>query len=141
MIGLFLFVISFIVFAATGTLGGDLIYALDVVETLYWIIFTIVAFLAFITLLSFTAIGSLIGASLQSNSIISFLSGALFGSSGGIFLATLMIAKIGVQLWLTIWLMDNIDPAITTFTMLESKETLALAVLFLLAIIRPKSNN
>ncbi len=126
MIGIFLFLISFFIFASTGALGGDIIYALDVVEIFYWIICAIIVVLAMITTFSLTAVGASKGR-------------ALFGYTSGIILSIFMLVKIGVQLWLTIWLIGSIDPMATTFTILESKELFGLAVLFILSVVGPKT--
>jgi hypothetical protein len=46
-----------------------------------------------------------------------------------------MLLKIGVQIWLVLWLMENIDPAITEFGQLDTKEMIAMAVVLVLAFI------
>lgn len=150
MIGLIIFIISFFV-ASTGFFGGDIIYALDVLENWYYFVAVIIGIIAAGIMFGFTATGSALG-SQHFGGVPGSFGGALAGYITGGFLAVLLLAKIAVQIWLVTWLMGSIDPLAVGFSgdagmaVISTKETIAMVVLLILGFIGGgsvsiKSNN
>lgn len=140
MIGLIITLISFFV-AGTGFFGGDVIYALDVLENWYYFIATIIALIAFAVMLGATGGGAAMGAGATNGSALGSLGGALAGYTVGGFFAVLMLAKIGIQIWLVTWLMGSIDPQAVDFDALTTKQMLAMVVLLVLAFVGGSSSS
>lgn len=132
MVGLIIAVIAFIV-ASTGFFGGDLIYALDVVENWYWFIAVIIGLIAITVMIGFTGGGATMGAGATNGHVIGGLGGALAGYATGGLVSVMLLAKIAIQLWLVTWLMGSIDPVGVDFDALTTKQLVALAVLIVLA--------
>ena len=134
MVGLIIAVIAFLV-ASTGYFGGDVIYALDVVENWYYFIGVIIAIIAIMVMIGFTGGGAAMGAGASNGHALGALGGAVAGYTAGGFIAVLMLAKIGIQIWLVTWLMGSIDPVAVDLDGLTTKQMLALAVLVVLAFV------
>lgn len=134
MIGLIIVLISYFV-AATGFFGGDVIYALDVLENWYYFIATIIGIIAVLVMIGFTGAGAMIGSGSTNGNALAGLGGALAGYTTGGFLAVLMLGKIALQIWLVTWLMGSIDPVAVDFDALTTKQMLAMVVLLVLAFI------
>lgn len=133
MFGIAIMFIAYLI-ASSGAFGGDLIYALDVLENWYWIIFTIIAVIAFIIFLAFMGLGAAAGHDFNRTGIGASL-GAFGGSTIGGFFAVLMLIKISLQLWLTIWLMNSIDPMALDFDSLTNKQMMGLGFLLLMSFL------
>jgi hypothetical protein len=140
MIGLIIVIISFFV-ASTGFFGGDVIYALDVLENWYYFIGAIIALFAIAIMIGFTGGGAAMGAGATNGNALGGLGGALAGYTAGGLIAVLMLAKIGIQIWLVTWLMGSIDPAAVGFDALTTKQMLAMAVLLVLAFVGGNSSS
>ena len=140
MIGLIIALISFFI-AGTGYFGGDVVYALDVVENWYWFIGVIIAILAILVMIGFTGGGAAMGAGATNGNALGGLGGALAGYAFGGLIAVAMLAKIGIQIWLVTWLMGSIDPVAPNFDALTTKQVIALAVLLVLSLINPSSSS
>ena len=134
MIGLLIAVLTYITFASTGYLGGDIIYALDVLENWYWFIAIIVSIIVLLIVVFFMVVG---GAAFHSTlkSKLGAWSGILSGGLFGFFISSLIFLKIIVQLWITTWLISNIDPLLIDINHMPDKQVVALSILTLLAFI------
>ena len=132
MIGLIIAAIAYLI-ASTGTYGGNLIYMLDVLENWYWIILVLTGILALgITVLS-TATGTVIG---NESGTTGKVIGSAAGFAVGGIISILILLKIGLQLYLTTWLMSDIDPAIVVdFDALSNKQMMAFVIILVLAFI------
>lgn len=140
MIGLIIAIVAFFV-ASTGFLGGDIIYALDVLENWYYIIGVLIVFIASAVMFGFTATGARWGAKSGHGHPLSTLAGAMVGYSFGGLMAVLILAKIAIQIWLVTWLIGNIDPTAVDFDGLTSKQLIAMIILLLLTFIGGSSLN
>jgi len=134
MIGLIIALISFFI-AGTGYFGGDVVYALDVLENWYYFVGVIIALLAVAVMIGFTGAGAAMGAGASNGNVLGGLGGALAGYTAGGLIAVLMLAKIAIQIFLVTWLMNSIDPQAIGFDALTNKQMLAMAVLLVLAFI------
>jgi hypothetical protein len=140
MIGLIIVLIAYFI-AATGFFGGDVIYALDVLENWYYFIATIIGIIAVLVMIGFTGGGAALGSSATNGNALAGLGGALAGYTTGGILAVLMMAKIAVQIWLVTWLMGSVDPVAVDFDALTTKQMLAMVVLLVLAFIGGSSSS
>jgi len=130
MIGLIITLIAFFV-AGTGFFGGDVIYALDVLENWYYFVGAIIALLAIAVMFGMTVGGASFGSG--NRSVLGGIGGALAGYTAGGFIAILMLAKIAIQIWLVTWLIGSIDPQAVDLDMITTKQLVAMAVLLVLA--------
>ena len=138
MIGLAFALIGYL-FASTGYLGGDLIYALDVMENWYWIVLVLVSIVSIIIVLFFTLGGVAVGASVSRN--VGGIAGMFFGAGFGILTGAAVLFRTILQLWLINWLMGSIDPHAASLDVLTTNQWIGLAGLVLLAMIPSKSSD
>lgn len=132
MIGLIIAVIAYMV-ASTGFFGGDIIYALDVVENWYYFIAIFIGLMATAIMLGFTGVGAAQGSKMGGG--FGAFGGALAGYSLGGLFAVIMLAKIAIQLWLVTWLMGSIDPQAVNVDALTNKQMIGLVALIIIALI------
>lgn len=133
MIGVVLGLMTYFI-SNTGHFGGDILKALSVVETWYWIVFYIWA--GCCVLVSLVAAGAL--ANEFGEGVVRQFAGIVTGSTFGIFLAILLMFKVVVQLFIVNGLTDSIDPMSDNLT---SKEIFGLVLLFFISLLHRSSKN
>lgn len=134
MIGLIIGLLTYMVFADTGFFGGDIIYALDVMENWYWIIFFIFAIIAAIVFFGTTFAGAISGDEIT-KSKSGILGGTVVGALFGGFMSLILMLRVSLQLLIIYWLMGSIEPTAANFDAITTKETIGLVTLIILAII------
>ena len=138
MIGLAFALIGYF-FASTGYFGGDIVYALDVMENWYWIVLVLISLVSILIVCVFTFAGTAVGASVSRN--VGGFAGMFFGAGFGILAGVAMLFRTILQLWLISWLMGSIDPHAASFDALTTNQLIGLAGLVLLAMIPNKSSS
>lgn len=134
MIALIIFFIGFLV-ASTGYLGGDLIYALDVVENWFLVVFVCASLIAGFVVLLFMCAGTALVSRMSRLGGVWTFTGLAAGSFMGFVVAGLMLLKIGIQLILVYWLMGDLNPELTHFDDISIKQTFAFVILLILSLI------
>jgi hypothetical protein len=135
MIGLVFAFIGYL-FASTGHLGGDMVYALDVMENWYWIVLVILSIFALIPLLVFGIMGAAAGSTVSQN--MGGLIGMFMGSAFGIVAGLVMVFRTILQLWIISWLMGSIDPQAASFDAFTTNQIIGLVALVIMAMFSSK---
>ena len=135
MIGIVIGAIAYLI-ASTGTLGGDVVYALDVMENWYWIVLVFASILAIIVGLVFTGMFGAAGASVAGG-VGGFL-GVGAGGLLGVLAGALMVMKTVIQLVIVTWLMNNLNQAAVNMDAISTQHLLGLGALLVLAFIPTK---
>ncbi len=135
MIGVVIGFIAFLI-ASTGTLGGDLVYALDVTENWYWIVLVLIGILSIIIMLVFTGVLGAAGASVAGG--VGGFFGVGAGGLLGLFAGIAILLKTIFQLVIVTWLMGSIDQSVTNMDGLAIQHMFGLGALLILAFIPTK---
>lgn len=144
MLAIILMIIGFLV--ASGSLGNEIITSLDWGLVAYWISFAVLGIITIISSVIFTGAGTMIGyKATERTSGLTKLLATIGGTIGGgllsIFLSALVLLKPVVCLVIAYWLRDSIDPSLTEWGMLESKEVVGIIGLVILSLIPMGSNS
>jgi hypothetical protein len=137
MIGLLIGLVALFVSGAA-TFGGDLIYALGVMETWYQIILGVLGVIVVIIVVLASIGGGMKGVKYGK---IGALFGTFLTGAFGMLIGVLIVFTIGIQLYIVDWLIGSIDPAITSFAGLTAKQMIGLVGLIIIPIIQRMSNS
>lgn len=132
MIAVFFGLIGFII-SLSDPLGGSLINCFKWMNIWFWII-TIIGILiyAFFVIVSISSMRASIY-SVYSENIKDFLAG-FFGLSISSLFASIFFIRMSVLILLSNYLIDNINSSIDSFSMLTSKQILALIAIFIILL-------
>ncbi len=133
MIGIVLGLLTYF-FVHTGHFGGDVLKALSVVETWYWVCFYLWA--ACCVLVGLVSVGAL--ANEFGEGVVQKFAGVVTGSAFGIFITVLLMFKVVIQLFLVNGLIDSINPMSDDLT---TKEIFGLAFLVGLSLFHRSSSS
>lgn len=124
MLVLILLVIGFLI--TDGALGAQIIGAFDLAQYLFLIVAAVVSLLSVVILAGSVWKGS----ELTENKLI----GGLLGGGLGSIIVVIMLMFSYTQVWLSYFIIDNIDPSTTELAMLSSDVKIAIAASIIIAL-------
>lgn len=136
MIAILLGLIGFFV-SSGDTLGSNLINALEWMNIWFWIIAIMTCFIY--AIIFFTTTSSILGKHTLTNNITGRTISAFFGLGASSIFVAVMSLRIGILIWLSNYLINDINPSITSLNLLSDKQIVASSIiLFILVILRIK---
>lgn len=124
MLVLILLVIGFLI--TDGALGAQIIGAFDLAQYLFLIVAAVVSLLGVIVLAGSVWKGS----ELTKNKLV----GGLLGGGLGSIIVVIMLMFSYTQVWLSYFIIDNVDPAATELAMLSSDVKIAIAASIIISL-------
>ena len=132
MISIILAVIGFLI--TSGTMGEKIVGSMELLGYLYWFIFG----MGIIIVVAIIAIGSLGGWAMTSdatNNKLAIMLGTISGAGLSSLLGAFILLLSGARLWLTYFVIENINTTATQLSDLGQDATVGLCALAVLTVI------